>query len=212
MRRVLFFIASTLALLGTPVLAGEPDKTQAPDKPLADRDVGAKEVVETPATDLNIKKEPIPMLLVAAEQRPYRLSGIGTCQQIAAAIREFDTVLGDDLDLPQTDNRRMTPGRVAQSVVGAFIPFRGVIREASGANQHDRDMQAAVLAGVARRSFLKGIGQGKGCRYPARSATLDISNRRLPALDTKRETRKTGAADAAARSADSPAQSQSTVR
>jgi hypothetical protein len=175
-----------------------PDKAQAPDKPLTNRDVGAKEVVETPATDLNIKKDQIPLLLVAAQQRPYTLSGLGTCQRLAAAIGELDAVLGDDVDLPQSGVRRVSPGRVAQSVVGSFIPFRGVIREVSGANAHDREIQVAIIAGVARRSFLKGIGQGKGCRYPARSATLDVFNEKMDTLNAGDQRPRARAADAEA--------------
>ena len=110
----------------------------------------------TPATDLNLKKDEIPALLIAAQERPYALRGITTCQQIGAAVVELDAVLGEDIDLPQTNGRRTSPGRVAQSVVGSFIPFRGIIREVSGANAHDRALQAAVLAGVARRVSISG--------------------------------------------------------
>jgi hypothetical protein len=85
-------------------------------------------------------------------------------------------VLGDDIDMPQADGQRTSPGRMAQSVVGSFIPFRGVIREISGANEHDRKLQTAILAGVARRSFLKGTGQAKGCRYPARAAAVAVAS------------------------------------
>lgn len=215
MRSLTLSVACSFALLAAPALAGDPNKdqgsdrpqgsgpqgsdktsTQAPDKPVTNQQVGAKEIVETPATDLNIKKDQIPLLLVAAQQRPYTLSGLGTCQRLAAAIGELDTVLGDDVDLPQSEGRRMSAGRVAQSVVGSFIPFRGVIREVSGANAHDREMQAAIIAGVARRSFLKGIGQGKGCRYPARSATLDVFNEKMDALNAGVQSPRTRAADA----------------
>jgi hypothetical protein len=207
MRSATLAVVSALALFSAPALAGEPnksqesdkaqpsDKGQTPDKPVTNRDVGAKEVVETPATDLNIKKDQIPLLLVAAQQRPYTLSGLGTCQRLAAAIGELDAVLGDDVDLPQTGTRRVSAGRVAQSVVGSFIPFRGVIREVSGANAHDREMQAAIIAGVARRSFLKGIGQGKGCRYPARSATLDVFNEKMDTLNAGEQRPRARAAD-----------------
>jgi hypothetical protein len=189
MRSVTLSIVSTLALFATPVLAGEPnkdqesDKTQEPDKPVTNHEVGAKEVIETPTTDLNITKTHIPLVLVAAQQQPYTLSGLGTCQRLAAGIGELDAVLGDDLDLPRSNGKATSPGRVAQSVVNSFIPFSGVIREVSGANAHDREMQAAILAGVARRSFLKGVGQAKGCRYPARSATLSMINQKAATLN-----------------------------
>lgn len=181
MRSVPLVVLSAFALLATPAVA-EPGKPDKPEKPITDKDVSPTDIVTTPATDLNIKKTEIPLLLVDAEQRPYALRGLSTCQQIGGAINELDEVLGDDVDLPQNGDRRMKPGRVAQSVVGSFIPFRGIIRELSGANEHDRQLQAAVIAGVARRSFLKGIGQSKGCRYPARSATIEVYNQRMADL------------------------------
>lgn len=163
-------------LLAAPALAGEPDK------PVTERDVSAADVATTPVTDLNLKKEDVPPLLIAAQERPYSLAGLARCPQIAAAVGELDEVLGDDIDLPQEDSRRMSAGRVAQSVVGAFIPFRGVIRELSGANKQERLLQAAIQAGIARRSFLKGYGTARGCRYPARAATLDVYNQRMADL------------------------------
>jgi hypothetical protein len=174
---------SVFALLTSPAFASDPAKPDEPEKPITQKDVTAKDVVTTPATDLNIKKNEIPELLTAAQERPYTLRGLGTCSQIGAAIVQLNGVLGDDIDMPQTEAKRTSAGRMAQSVVGSFIPFRGIIREVSGANAHDREVQAAVIAGVARRSFLKGIGQGKGCRYPARSATLEVFNARMAALN-----------------------------
>jgi hypothetical protein len=185
MRKLTVTVLSALALLAAPAAARQPDtadnagKPDKAEKPVTEKDVTAEDVVATPVTDLNLKKDEIPPLLVAAEQRPYTLRGLASCQQIAGAVHELDAVLGEDIDLPQNGGKRTSPGRVAQSVIGAFIPFRGVIRELSGANAHDRQLQAAILAGVARRSFLKGIGQGRGCRYPARAATLEVFNQRL---------------------------------
>jgi hypothetical protein len=185
MRNITLTALAALTLLAAPALAREPDPSDKPEKPITDKEPSAKDVIATPATDLNIKKDEIPPLLVAAEERPYTLRGIGSCQQIAAAIGELDGVLGDDIDLPQGDSRRVSPGRMAQSVVGSFIPFRGVIREISGANEHDRLLRTAILAGVARRGFLKGTGQARGCRYPARSATLEVWNQREATLDSR---------------------------
>jgi hypothetical protein len=193
MRKTLISAASVLSLLASPALGTEPDKA---DKPVTQKEPSPTDVVATPVSDLNLKKDEIPELLLAAEQRPYSLRGLDTCRQLATAIGEFDAVLGDDLDVPQAGGRRLSATRVAQSVVGAFIPFRGVIREISGANQHDRTLQAAILAGVARRSFLKGIGQAKGCRYPARSATLEVYNARMAALDAGAEPPRASPADA----------------
>lgn len=189
----LVLLAAWTALLASPGAAAAQEK---PEKPVTQNEPDAVDVVTTPANDLNLRKNEIPALLVAAEQRPYVLLGLSSCRQLAAAIGELDAVLGDDIDVPQAQGRRMSPGRVAQSVVGAFIPFRGVIREISGANSHDRALQAAIVAGVARRSFLKGVGQAKGCRYPARSATLEVYNQRMAALNEGRAPPKASPADA----------------
>ncbi len=193
MLKVILPAASALAMAASPALAAAPN---SPEQPVTQKDVTARDVVETPATDLNIKKTEIPALLNAAQERPYGLRGLNTCAQLSRAIGELDDVLGDDVDLPQTPEKRVKPGRVAQSVVGSFIPFRGIIREISGANEHDRAMRAAILAGVARRAFLKGIGQGKGCHYPARSATLEVFNQRMAALNAGKEQPSARAADA----------------
>jgi hypothetical protein len=48
-----------------------------------------------------------------------------------------------------------------------FIPFRSLVREATGASAHERRLRAAFQAGVARRSYLKGVGAQLGCAPPA---------------------------------------------
>ncbi len=45
-----------------------------------------------------------------------------------------------------------------------------MIRELSGANKHQQQFQDAIVAGVMRRAFLKGMGLKLGCKYPARPA------------------------------------------
>jgi hypothetical protein len=149
-------------------------EAKEPDKPITQQDVDAKDVALTPLSDLNLRKGEIPPLLIAAQDDPYTLAGLTRCPLIAAAVGDLDAVLGDDIDVAQANKQRMSAGRVAQSVAGSFIPFRGVIREISGANSQERKIQAAIYAGTARRAFLKGIGQQRGCRYPARSATPQI--------------------------------------
>jgi len=81
-------------------------------------------------------------------------------------------VLGDDIDVARDDGKAtINMGSLAQSVVGSLIPFGGVIREISGANAQQRKWQEAIYAGSVRRAFLKGVGQQRGCAYPARAAT-----------------------------------------
>jgi hypothetical protein len=154
--------------------ASDKASDRAPDKPITEQDVGAKDVALTPLSDLNIKKGEIPEILLAAQDDPYDLTGLARCPQIAAEVGELNAVLGDDIDGAQAGRRGVSAGRAAQAALGSFIPFRGLIREVSGANAQDRKIQAAIVAGSARRGFLKGVGQQRGCRYPARSATAAV--------------------------------------
>ncbi len=152
-----------LALAASPALAAQ-------DKPMTDDEPHVADVAKTPVTDLNIDKREIPAILLQAQARPYTLAGLGRCGGLISEVAALDNVLGPDLDLPEEERARISAGRVAKTVVGSFIPFRGLIREVSGANDHDRKVRAAIQAGLARRGFLKGVGQARGCSYPARPA------------------------------------------
>lgn len=129
----------------------------------------AKEVAKTPLRDLNIDARDIPEVLQAAVRDPYATSGLAKCDALVSAIAELDMVLGADYDIAEDDGeKRLSQGRIGQSVVGSVIPFRGLVREATGAAEADRNLRAAYTAAMARRSFLKGWGLGRGCAYPAR--------------------------------------------
>lgn len=145
----------------------EPAKTE---KPVTDRDPNAVDVVATPVTDLNLRKGEIPPILLTAQEDPYSLAGMRRCADLGAEVRRLDAVLGEDIDTAQAKGRRVSPGKVAQSVIGSFIPFRGLIREISGANESERKLQYAIYAGSSRRAFLKGVGLQRGCPWPARPA------------------------------------------
>jgi hypothetical protein len=128
-----------------------------------------KEVAKTPLRDLNIDARDIPEVLQAAVRDPYAIGGLTKCSAVVQAIADLDMVLGADYDIAVDDGeKRLSQGRIGQSVVGALIPFRGVVREATGAAEAERNLNAAYTAGMARRSFLKGWGLGRGCAYPAR--------------------------------------------
>ena len=146
---------------------------EPPEKPVTDDSVSAEDVAMTPLSDLNIEKDEIPELLVTAREAPYDTTGLYGCHQIISAVEDLDAILGEDLDTADAKGRGVNAGRVAQWAVGSFIPFRGLIQELSGAKAHKRKFQDAIIAGMMRRAFLKGIGQQKGCRYPGRPARAD---------------------------------------
>lgn len=169
------------AALGLAALAG-PAAAQDQEEPAANRTPDAEDVAMTPIKDLNLAKDEIPSVLLAAASAPYASTGIRTCAQIAEAIAPLDAALGPDMDVVDTDNDRISAGAVAKSVVASFVPFRGILREITGAAEHQRNFQAAIYAGAIRRGYLKGLGEQKGCKYPARPAFAKVS---APAPSTK---------------------------
>ncbi|MCT2400690.1 hypothetical protein [Novosphingobium mangrovi (ex Huang et al. 2023)] len=177
MRRMLLTATVTASLLAGPVMARQQDK------PVTNRNPDAMDVAKTPVTDLNVGRDgEIPPVLTAAVADPYTLTGLRKCSQLASAIGGLDEVLGPDIDLPQEERDRISSGRVAKWVVSSFIPFRGLIREVSGANAQDKKVNAAIQAGVARRGFLKGVGAARGCKYPASPAPPAVVQAHLERL------------------------------
>lgn len=171
----------------TPALAGDKDR------PITNREPDAVDVAKTPMTDLNLARTEIPALLVEAETRPYSTQNLDTCAQLVAAVEELNAVLGPDLDLPRSERARFSKGRIAQWAVGTFIPFRSLIREVSGANRQEREIRDAIVAGMARRGFLKGLGAARNCAYPASPATESVLAQHASAIE--QQDRKQGGAN-----------------
>jgi hypothetical protein len=138
--------------------------------------VKAIDVVTTPLAELNLRKGEIPPVLLAARERPYTLAAMRSCPAIQREVLKLDAALGDDIDVvvekTREEKRGNTVGSIARSLIGSLMPMGGVIREISGANANDRQVQLAIYAGASRRAFLKGYGLQKGCRYPARPASV----------------------------------------
>lgn len=133
------------------------------------------DTVTQPLADANLKRREIPQELLDIKDDPYALAGIKTCRQLIAEVEKMNAVLGKDFDQialeTRGDKRRNTVIGTAGSVLTGFIPFRGVIREVSGANRADDQFRDAVYAGVVRRGFLKGVGLTRRCRPPGRPFT-----------------------------------------
>lgn len=146
-----------LILLGAPAAAQNND------------DFGdtAADVASQPLRDVGVVPTRAPELLQEARKAPYSRKGLRTCNDFRNAIRELDEVLGPDVDELAAEGKPLT-GRLAEagarSVVGSLIPFRGVVREVTGAASAERARQDAVVAGVARRSYLTGYAAGRRCR------------------------------------------------
>lgn len=150
MRTVMLAVALCSAV---PALAQPPGKV-------------AEDAAMTPVEDVNLKKKEIPSVLLSAQDDPYSPESTRNCGQLNTALGELDTVLGPDFDSGIETKHGLNATSVAKSVVGSFIPFRGVIREVSGAAGAERRYNAAVDAGIARRGYLRGIARTKGCKRP----------------------------------------------
>lgn len=124
----------------------------------------AEDAAMTPAEDVNLKKRQIPDVLLSAQDDPYSRAETRNCSQINTAIGELDAVLGPDFDSGEASRTGLSATKVAKSVVGSFIPFRGVVREISGAAGAERRYNAAVDAGIARRGYLRGVARVRNCK------------------------------------------------
>jgi hypothetical protein len=49
----------------------------------------------------------------------------------------------------------------------SIIPFRGLVRQMTGADAHAKEVDTAIQAGKVRRAYLKGVGMNKNCAPPA---------------------------------------------
>ncbi len=175
-----FLVVAAALIFGgaAPAIAQDRD-----NQVVKDRDPDAMDIAATPIQDLNLKKDPIPEALLDAVTATYASERMVSCADIEREVARLDAVLGADLDIDTEDRKDITVGKVAKSAVGSFIPFRSIIRELSGAADHQRDFQEAIYAGAVRRGYLKGLGQARDCPYPARPATTRISMGDLPSTD-----------------------------
>jgi len=155
---------STLSALAAALLLGA----------CATDDVGrAGDAATTPLKDLNVVREAIPEVLRAARKAPYRLAADTSCAGTATEIDALDDALGPDLDAPRGAERGLLErgsDAAGDAAVGAvrrtaedIVPFRGWVRKLTGAERHSREVTAAVIAGGARRAFLKGWRSAQGC-------------------------------------------------
>lgn len=130
----------------------------------------AGDVAMTPVRDLNLDGDDIAPVL-ADLRSPYEPVQPRNCATIGTQVAALDAALGldEDVPLPEDDDDTIERiGEVASSIVGGLIlPFRGIVRQISGARDRERAVLAAQIRGVARRAYLKGLGQALGCSAPA---------------------------------------------
>jgi hypothetical protein len=166
--------AAVLVLAGAPLAAQEAQKQEGDKReqtvkpedpnPSYDPENDAQKIGRQPGRDIGLDKRKIPEMLQEARERPYDTRGLRTCAQMRATLAELDRVLGPDIDAQKTETG-LRLGNAANDVLwGSVIPFRGLVREATGAAAADRRYVAALVAGFTRRGYVKGMIAGKNCR------------------------------------------------
>jgi len=181
-KQSVLFGALALALAATPAMAGQAkpqqskpeaksgsSKTQQQADPDRWDDTRKKalEIGSQPARDVGMSKRDVPAILQKAYDDPYSLKGLKTCKALAAEVTRLNAELGPDY-VVGNEYKENRAGKLAEAggktLINSIIPFRGLVREVTGAAPADRQMNAAVDAGLARRGFLRGVHLKQGCK------------------------------------------------
>jgi hypothetical protein len=128
------------------------------------------EAVLSPLGDVNLRKRKIPALL-SEMKSPYEPVRNKSCNGLHQQIAELNSVLGPDMDIRLYESkdhkdkrkRRETSIGLVGGAAGSFIPFRGIVRAATGATKYEKELRAQYRKGVARRAYLRGIFDTRGC-------------------------------------------------
>ncbi len=125
------------------------------------RDRSVADAITQPLHDMNIARDELPATVVEAAREPYRQPT--DCGFAGRDLARLDAALGPDVNAPSAPSD--TANRLATGVVDELVtlPFRGILREVSGARAAERRRQEAILAAFARRSYLKGWRRGNDC-------------------------------------------------
>lgn len=181
-KRSVLLGAVALALTAAPAMAGQAKPEQSKSEAKSDTartpqqaepgrwDEARKKAIDIgaqPARDVGMSRREIPPILQKAYDDPYSLKGLKTCKALSAEVTTLNGVLGPDYIVGNAykENRA---GKLAEAggktIINSIIPFRGLVREVTGAAPADRQMNAAVDAGLARRGFLRGVHLKQGCK------------------------------------------------
>ena len=155
--------ALLIAAIGFGALTGCATTTYAGPRSHENR-VG--DAMQQPFRDVSWMREEPPEILKQAVLDPYRFNEDARCDDVLSVIGALDVLLGPDIDAYElTEDSVADAGALAVDAVTGFIglPFRGVFRWMSGAGQREKVLADAILSGLARRSFLKGVARTTGC-------------------------------------------------
>ena len=129
--------------------------------------------VEAPLHDLNLTRQKIPAVLLAAMADPYARVPDPGCRALDVRIADLGAALGPDFDQAGTTEDPSINGKtrpialsLAHGAAESILPFNRYVSTLTGAQRHDALVFKAIEAGSIRRGYLKGLGEAHGCRPP----------------------------------------------
>jgi len=128
---------------------------------------------EAPLHDLNVVRQKIPPVLLAAIADPYDVPVPLDCETLSQTVEVLTSVLGPDYDQPvPRKKKKITDSHglalsLEHGAAEGLLPFHGYVSTLSGAAKHDELVIKAIGAGSARRAYLKGLGESRRCPAPA---------------------------------------------
>jgi hypothetical protein len=150
---------------------------------------GVGTAAKRPFQDLNMMQDPIPVVLLRAEQDPYSVKGLTSCDVLMNRVAELDLALGPDLDAPvdrpkskMTEDAGLAAAAALEAAAAAaegFMPVRSVVKRVSGASKYEKHVKHSILAGTERRTFLKAIGVMHNCGWPAAPLTVSAEDAKI---------------------------------
>ena len=146
--------SSTDGRLLTPDQQGSKDLTSAASAPLH---------------DLNLTRQTIPPVLMAALADPYAAPPAYDCATLASSVDALTEAMGPDYDNPADQHGKgVADARglgltLVHGAAASLLPYDGFIKTLSGASAHDHLVMRALAAGGARRAYLKGLGEDRQC-------------------------------------------------
>ncbi len=123
----------------------------------------AEDIATQPAKDVGVVKTKIPPVLERAAEIPMvcpawpMRADPGRLQRTRHGARPD---FAADSDPRKSRWLKIT----GDTVAGLIVPFRGLVREVSGAASAQRELEAAIAAGFARRAFPARRLPDRGCK------------------------------------------------
>jgi hypothetical protein len=133
---------------------------------------GMADAAIAPLKDVGLVRPNVPLTLQDLRY-PYDVASLGgSCVHVSYELGRIDAALGPESYQPKARTKLSERGMdeategasdLMRGATTGVIPFRGVVRNVSGAEKAARDAARARQLGEMRRAFLRGYGAALGC-------------------------------------------------